>query len=444
VFTDLAPNIFDIFVFSFQFFIRGGWVLFVIAILYVLYKTYRKEISHQFVHNVDWVFLNIKVPKDNLTSMLGVESVFSQLHSLNSGLTFPQIYIEGRIQLWYSFEIISMGGKVSFIIRAPKQVKNVIESAFYSQYPQCEINEVDDYMEHFHFDPENPGDLEIWGTEWKLSEDWAIPLKTYKDFEHPTAEDKIIDPLAGHFEALGKMAPHEFFGVQILAQTLPDEEWKPHGEELIKKLTGEETPHHTGILDLLMAPLNWFANFSLLDFITSSGQAHEESANKPKNNWVSMTEAEKERVSLIEKKIGKPGYKVKIRNLYIAPKDKFDVTKRSMIVASYRPLGSAMTNKIKPENSKTWTSVDYKFSPNLEKPYLDWLLKKKKRNIFKGYKERDIHIGLPFFILNSEELATLYHFPLTTKTTSAPASVERTESKKSQPPVNLPVLEDIV
>jgi hypothetical protein len=80
-------------------------------------------------------------------------------------------------------------------------------------------------------------------------------------------------------------------------------------------------------------------------------------------------------------------------------------------------------------------------SKSLEKPYLEWLLNYKKRNVFKGYKDRDTHIGLPMFILNIEELATLYHFPITTKTSTVPSNIERTESKKSQPPVNLPILE---
>jgi len=100
-----------------------------------------------------------------------------------------------------------------------------------------------------------------------------------------------------------------------------------------------------------------------------------------------------------------------------------------------------MSNKIKPDVSNTWTTVDYVFSKALEKPYLDWLLKYKKKWIFKGYKEREIHIGLPMFILNTEEIATLYHFPITTKTTTVSTSFERTESKKGQPPVDLPVIE---
>lgn len=125
---------------------NGGWLLFIWGLLYVLYKMYRGEIEHQFVHSQEWIFLNIKVPKENTTSTLAVESIFGQMHALHSSLTFAQRYVEGKIQLWYSLEIVSLGGKISFIIRAPKKMRELVEASFYAQYPNAEITEVEDYM----------------------------------------------------------------------------------------------------------------------------------------------------------------------------------------------------------------------------------------------------------------------------------------------------------
>jgi len=407
--------------------------------IYVLYKLYRREIEHQFIHSQSWTYLSIRVPRENTTSTLAVDNLFSQMHALHSGLTFAQTYVEGRIQLWYSLEIISMGGKISFIIRTPTGARDVVEAAIYAQYPEAEITEVSDYLDNFKYDPET-SEYDIWGCEWKLQDDYVIPIKTYKDFEHPTSEQKILDPLQQHFESLAKMEPHEFYGVQIIIQPLGDEEWKPRGEKKVKELISEEMPHEKRLSDILLAPLNKFAEFSFKDALFGSHKHEPE--NKPINRWMNMTEAEKERVTLVESKIGKPGYKTKIRHLYIAPKDKFDSSKKGIVIGSYRPLGSAMTNRLKPDVSKTWTNVDYRISPSLEKPYIDWEVKRRKRRIFKGYKERDIHIGLPMPVMNTEELATLYHFPITSETRPAvPAAVETTISKKSQPPVDLPIAE---
>ncbi|MFA5990823.1 MAG: hypothetical protein WC794_01080 [Candidatus Doudnabacteria bacterium] len=436
----ILPNFSEIFHIAFLVVIvYYGWVLFIIGLIYMLWRMYYLEIEHQYIHSQEWIFLNIKVPRENMVSTLAVESIFTQMHALHTGKTFANKYIEGQIQLWYTLEIVSMGGKISFLLRIPAKMKDVVESAFYSHYPQAEISETTDYMENFHYDPDQPGEYDIFGSEWKLTEDAMIPIKTYKDFEHTAAEETIIDPLANFFEGMAKIQPYEMIAYQITIQPLSDEDWKSRADRKVKELTGEEMPHSASFLSFLMAPFNWFSHFSYSETLFGGhGHGHDDE-NKPKNNWLSMTEMQKERVNLVEQKAGKPGYSTKIRMLYIAPADKIDMSRKGLMSGLYRPLGSAMRNKLKPDMSNTWIGVDEAFSKTLEKPYLDWLLKNKKRKFIKGYKERNIHIGSPMFIMNVEEIATLYHFPITTKTTTAPSAVEKTESKKSQPPVNLPI-----
>ncbi len=435
-FDGVLPNFLEIFSIISWLFIHGGWVVLLITIIYLFYYLYRKEIEHQVIAAQPWTFLSIKVPRENLASTLAVEAMFSQMHALHSSLTFAETVVEGRIQLWYSLEIISLGGKISYVMRVPTNYRDLAEAAIYSQYSDAEISEIDDYMENINYDP-NTSDFEVWGTEFGLVEDEVIPIKTYKDFEHPAAEEKIIDPLAGHFEALAKMEPWEFYGVQILIQPLADDEWKGKGENKIKELIGEEPEHKVTVGSVLMAPLNAFANFRFSNLFGGGAHKHgEEDNSNQRNNWMGMTEGQKERVTLIERKISKPGYKTKIRHIYITPKDKFIKKKPYVVIGSYRPLGSTMNNKLKP-SGKIWTSLPYKFSPDLEKPYINRVNAKRKKNVFKAYKERDIHIGLPGYILNVEEIATLYHFPLSTKPVSS--TIEKTESKRSQAPVNLPV-----
>ncbi len=441
ILKNILPNFVDIFRLVFLFtFTYYGWVIFVFGLIYMLWKLYYGEIEHQYVGSQEWIFIQIKVPRENMVSTLAVEQIFSQMHALHVGKTFAEKYVEGQVQLWYSLEVISMGGKISFVIRLPAKMKDVVESAFYSHYPQAEISEISDYMENFHYDPYKSDDIEIFGCEWKLNDSDVIPIKTYKDFEHATAEEKIIDPLANFFEGLAKIEPFEFIGFQIIIRPLADDEWQPRGLLKVKELTGEEVPHSMSFFGLLLKPFEWFARFSYKETVLGGGHGHDNpEKNKPKNNWMSMTEMEKERVNLIEKKIGKPGYRTKIRMLYIVPKDKFENARKSLMSGIYRPLGSVMTNKLRPDVKKTWTNADYLISKSFEQPFLDRISRYRKKHLFNGYKLRHHHIGFNWFILNIEELATIYHFPITTKTTMAPSAVEKTESKKSQPPVNLPV-----
>lgn len=425
-----------------------GWVFFLLGLIYMLWRLYRIEIMTQYLLKQKWVFLQIKVPKDNRVSTMGVDNIFSQLHSLQVNKTFMEKYVEGQLfQLWYSLELISMGGKISFIIRTPERMRHNVEAAFYSQYPSAEITEIADYMEHFHYSPYKPSDYDIFGTEWKLDQSDVIPMKTYKDFEHPAAEEKILDPLSHVFESLTKIEPHEFFGIQILTMPLSDEEWKTKAMLKIKELTGEEVPHTRTLSGLLLTPFGILSHRTAVQAFRGgeAGHAHahpNEQENRPRNNWLSMTEAEKMRVTLIENKSNKPGYRTKIRFLYIAPKDKFDKSKAFMIIGAYRPFTAPMFNKLKPDVHTTWTHVDAYFSPTLEKPVLDWKLNYKKHWLFHGYKHRDWDVGLSMFILNTEEIATLYHFPITTETTTVNPAIEQTLSKTSQPPANLPVSEE--
>ena len=228
----------------------GGWILIVFVFFYLGFLLYTDEIKSQFVGSQEWVYLSIRVPRENLTSTLAVEQIYSQMHALHTNLTLFHKYIEGRVQLWYSLELVSLGGNISYIIRAPKKLRDLVEAAFYAQYPLVEITEVADYLANIdpdHYEPET-ADFDIFGTEFKLINDETIPIKTYKDFEHPNSEDKIVDPLMPMLEALAKMEPHELCAIQILIRPLADPEWKPKGEKKAKELLGEKEPEKVTFL----------------------------------------------------------------------------------------------------------------------------------------------------------------------------------------------------
>lgn len=443
LFQNIAPNFVEIFRIFWLFFSRGGWVLFVTGFLYMLWFLYKEETQHQFVSGIQWVFLEIKVPKENTTSTLAVEAIFAQMHALHRSLTFAETYVEGQFQQWYSLEIISMGGKVSFVIRTPKRYQHLVESAFYSQYPTAEIKEISDYMENFHYDVNDESHShDFFGTEWKMTEDSVIPFKTYKEFEHPAAEEKVIDPLVNTIETLERIAPDEFLGLQILIQPIQNDEWEERAHNKIKELTGEEMPHKLSFIDFFLTPFTWFAKFSYREAFLKHAEHENSEKSKPRNNWLNMTEGEKQRVTLIENKINKACFNTKIRLLYIGPKERYDKIKRFELIGAIRHLspggGAGIHNTLKTDK-RVWTKVDPLFSPGLERPYLEWETKRRKRLFLTGYKNRSIYIGSPKFLLSTEEIATLFHFPITTEGTLVPANVQTVESKKIRPPANLPI-----
>jgi hypothetical protein len=444
--TSILPNFPGIFYIAFLVIVKYyGWVLFVIGLVYMLRHEYLEEIQGQFVRSVEWIFLEIRVPKENRASTLAVENIFTQMHALHASLTWEEKYMQGRFQLWYSLEIVSLGGHVSFIIRTPKPVRHLVESAFYSQYPNAEISEVADYMEKFHIDAyhnEN-GEYDFFGTEWKMSKDSVIPMKTYKDFEHPSAEEKVIDPLTNTIETLERISPTEILAIQLLIQPIQNDEWAKRAEHKIKELTGEEAHHEASFIGFLLKPVEWFAKFSYKETFFGPPHAHAPE-NKPKNNWLSMTEGEKEEVALIEKKVNKATYNAKVRMLYLAPKSIFDKGRRTEIIGSIRHLspggGAGIHNTLKIDRH-TWTKVDPHFSESLEKSLVERTTKQRKYWFLRGYKNRSVYVGSPKFLMSVEEIATMFHFPITTETTLVPAGVGAVESKKGRAPSNLPTVE---
>jgi hypothetical protein len=225
-------------------------------------------------------------------------------------------------------------------------------------------------------------------------------------------------------------------------QPLGDPEWKDKSENYAKELIGEEVEHKKTILSTLGAILGVLNPVKILHaFLVGVGEngekKHEEKDVFQRNKWMGLTDVEKEKVNMIQKKASKAGYLTKIRLLYMAPKDKFDSNKKSVVIGAYRTLGDTNRNGLKPDTRETWTSPKYKISTTLEAPYVNWQMRRRKHHIFNGYKKRHLFIGLPPFILNVEEVATLYHLPLTSSSTVP--DVAKLESKKAQAPVNLPV-----
>lgn len=433
IFGALQTSIGQFLGFAWYYFLRGGFVVFILIAVYILYQLYMDEIVGQWQSNIKWVFLHIKAPKENLVSTLSIEQIYTQLTASYSGASFVQKYVEGQGQLWFSLEIVSLGGKISYIVRVPEKFRDLTEAAFYAQYPDCEITEVDDYLKNVEYSPET-SDFDLWGTEVQLVEDQAFPIKTYRDFEHPTAEEKIIDPLDGLLEGFGRMDPHEFYGLQLLIRPIQDKDWQAAGLEKFKSLVGDKTAKKQSLADIIIKPFDMIADFSWSALFGVGAKVGEDKKRELSN----FTDIEKLRVNSLQRKISKPGFESKMRLLYIAPKDKQGGKGRAVTLGLgfLKSFSNEFGNKFKPR-ADTVTKLDYRISPALEEPFIKYAVNKRKDSIFRGYKNRSLYTGGDPYILNTEELATIYHLPLSVGSTVAP--VEKTTFKKGQAPSNLPV-----
>jgi hypothetical protein len=154
-----------------------------------------------------------------------------------------------------------------------------------------------------------------------------------------------------------------------------------------------------------------------------------------------LTPGEREVVMGIEQKMAKRGYHCNVRFVYLGQKEVFFKAKLRFALSFFSAFATQNLNALMPYGQPFITKVRKSwFLPlNLAR---ERRLYFRKRSLFRKYRLRVdplFPLAKKFpssFILNSEELATLFHFP--GKAPVAAPFVERIESKKGEAPPGLP------
>jgi hypothetical protein len=381
------------------------------------------------------ILLEVKIPKEILKPIRAMETVMEGIYQVFfEPINSWKKWVSGVLQLSCSFEIASIGGDVHFFLRIPKEKKDPIESLIYSQYPEVEISVVDDYTKHVPADIPNK-DWDLWGCDYQLLKEDAYPIKTYKKFEteKETKEEKKIDPLAGLLEGMAKIKPGEQFWVQITAGPEKTDDWIKEGKKLRDELarrTKKPAPRKSIISEAI-------------DVLISGKVAGEAKEEKEDSIPVEMklTPGERDVIAGVEDKISKMGFITNIRFIYLGKRSVFYTPNFKLGFGFFNSFSTRNLNGLRPVGNPSMTRVNRSlFLPiNLVRKRRIYL---RKRAIFRKYKSR-VSFYFPrsggTFILNSEELATLFHFS-GQEVSSAP-SVSRIEAKKGQPPAGLPTEE---
>jgi len=149
---------------------------------------------------------------------------------------------------------------------------------------------------------------------------------------------------------------------------------------------------------------------------------------------LNLKPVEKKRIEAIQMKASKLSYRCKIRVIYIAKKDVMNKSKAVNGFFGWVKQFAAMDlNNLKYDKDYTATRAEYFF--------VKYRIKRKKRAIMTNYKSRSDWAGRLPMILNIEELATLWHFPLESAV-KAPL-VQKAPGRKAKPPVSLPISEEV-
>lgn len=374
------------------------------------------------------ILLEIKLPEEILKPIRAMETVCSSLWQIYDPSSWKEKWFEGKKLLDVSFEIASIGGVPHFYIRIPEIVRNLIETSIYAQYPEVEISEVEDYTKNV---PQNIPNKEwdFWGCDMMPMKEEAYPLRTYTEFEteREAKEEKRVDPMANLLESLGRLKPGEQIWIQIIAKPLTPKEdnWVKRGEKIVEKLMGRKPS------PLLESFLPYAVKGT--GRVLVAGQPLEE--KKPEEEKLELgalrlSPGEVEVIKAIQRKISKYGFESNIRFLYLGNKDVFFKPNLRLALGFFNEFNTQNLNTIKPWG-KTKTKIQYFLIQR--RVYL------RKRRIFRMYVNRrsPLHPRKGgTFILNVEELASIYHFP--SRLVAPAPSVPRIPAKRGEAPPELP------
>ena len=232
--------------------------------------------------------------------------------------------------------------------------------------------------------------------------------------------------MADLLEGLSTLKPGEQFWLQIIAKPVlgRDKPWQKEGRELADRLARRpEKKESKPIIQEAMEIL-----------ISGPGEPKKEEKELIPPE-MKLTPGEREVLGGIEEKLSKFGYDCNIRFIYLGKREVFFKPTTKIGFSFFKETSTENLGGLKP-TSKTMTKV---------KSVFFWFFDKRrvyirKRRMLRYYKKRWPPLfprsGMTY-ILNTEELATLYHFP---GEAVAPAlGLSRLGTKKGGVPSDLPV-----
>ena len=335
------------------------------------------------VNQHEHCLLMLEIPRTNDKKELAAEQMLAALH----GILRPKkdIKLSGVMQEHISLEIAAIAQRIRFYIWTPKHLQAFVEGQIYAQYPTVQIYEqTEDYADRkMHH-------TVIHSAELVLTDNETLPIKTFPSFE--------VDPLAAITATLAKLDKEdEEMWIQLLSRPVSDD-WHKKGARMVNRIR---------------AGRGLFSGGG--DVVNYAGQAIGALFKPPEHvggekGAPELSERDKSRITAIEQKSTKLGYQVKVRLVYAGHDQHSARLRMQALVGAFKQFNSTNLNGFLAKNASFNRDKQLEYQTRL---FID-----------KGY------------ILNIEELASLFHMPHTTVETP---NIVWATTKTAEPPANLPI-----
>ncbi len=386
-----------------------GLIVIFLAVLFYYYKRHVYHTKHIVPRTLDWVFLEIMMPKENpeeknqqnamkttIEEKKQLIAVAEQLFATLSESGHSRGWLQGKD--YYSFEIACTDKKISFFVNCPKHLQELVEKQIQAQYPHAFVEQVRGYNPF-----QDDGKIEV--EELDLSKKYAYPFRTYKVMES--------DPLNSLTNAMSKLGENEGAAVQFVLSPAGTT-WQGVPRHMALEIQQGKNPEmierghayrlFIGFFRALGRAMAGIGSGSSKNFQPS--HAHKDLSGYA--SPIQLTPMQNEIVKKLEEKASRPGYKVNVR-----------------LVTSSPTPGNAQSHM------KSLLSAFLQFNMP---PFNGLKIKRRDKNeILKDYIFRVFRDSGRLNILNTEELASLWHLP--TPFIETP-NIKWLMSKKAPPPIN--------
>ncbi len=408
------------------------WVPLPIILFLLLKYFYIWFLNNKYWARVKWITLEMKIPQDVDRPLKAMEAVIANFWTLYDPADFKEIWWEGKFQVPFFLEIAGIDGDVHFFLRMPSSMRNVFESGIYSQYPEVEIIEVEDYVKNVPQDIPNE-QWDMWGCNFKSTRRGdpnsdCYPIKTYSSFFEPTqeiAEERRVDPLAVLIEGMSRLKQGEQLWFQMRLTPIPGRKWVGRCKTVVNELAQRPKEKQPKSITA-----------SAVDLLVHNEMPFQKVVEERQDTIppeMRMTPGERSIVESIEEKMSKHGFETNMRMIYLGDKNVFFKPNLKLILNFSVAVSTENMNGLMPAQT---TKVVPPTMFRQRKLYM------KKKRMFRRYAKRWTP-NYPWsggtFVMNTEEVATLFHFP--SKAGAPTPSFQRIESRKSGPPYSLPIEE---
>ncbi len=377
----------------------------VVVFLVVFWYYLRLHIYHSkyVIKRVkSWVFLELQMPKDaageenkpqSSEEKKNLIAVAEQLYA-----TLADIGQKGN---WFhpgdyfSFEIACIDKKISFYINCPRHLQDIIEKQMQAQYPTSYIEEVKGY------NPFIKGG-EVAGAELELTKKSVYPFKTYKTLE--------TDPLNALTNAMSKLEEGESAVIQYILCPAGTT-WQDKPRKMALEIQQGKTPEYVekSGLQKFLSGFGKEVKKSILKQ-EEPNQSHQNKDLSGEKAPINLTPQQQEIVKKLEEKASRAGYRTNVR-----------------IIAS---------SKLPNHANLQIQNLQAAFMQYNMPPFNGFKIKKRKKSeIYRDFIFRIYRNFGGNNILNTEELASIWHPP--TPFLETP-NIKWLTAKKAAPPVNLP------